>query len=220
MIGVLLSYIYPYSLDKRLKSLFTLLYSAWLSQQFKFFKGQIKGRIRLRGPKYISVGEGSRIEKDVQLLATDSSRGHNYTPEVIIGKNSAIQRGCFISAINKIEIGDGVAVTDYTMILDNVHGDFRDDHFTFNENPDIPDVFLQEMSKRELVSSGPVLIEDNVHIGMFSLILPKTHIGHNSVVAAHSVVSGRIPPYSLVAGNPARIIMTFGKKKKSINQQN
>lgn len=52
----------------------------------------------------------------------------------------------------------------------------------------------------------PVVIEDDVFVGMNSLILKGTHIGTGSVIGAGSVVTGYIPPGVLAAGNPARVI--------------
>jgi len=52
--------------------------------------------------------------------------------------------------------------------------------------------------------SKPVCIEDRVWIGSHCLVLKGVTIGHDSVVAAGSVVHHDVPPYSLVAGNPAR----------------
>lgn len=54
--------------------------------------------------------------------------------------------------------------------------------------------------------SAPVVIEDDVWIGSHCLILKGVTIGHNSVVAAGSVLRKSVPPYSLVVGNPARRI--------------
>lgn len=213
-IGYLASYFYTYRLANILIKIWSYLYTGWIKRRFKIFNGHIEGIITLNAPQYISVGEKTIIQDRVRLLAWDSFHGQKFTPEIKIGKNSFIQKDCFISAVDKIEIGDNVAVTEHTMILDNVHGDFQDNHMTFNVNPEIPDVFLQNAYTRPLASKGPVIIENDVHIGMFCLILPGTVIGHHSVIAAHSVVAKRIPPYSLVAGNPAEVIMTFGKKKK------
>ena len=50
----------------------------------------------------------------------------------------------------------------------------------------------------------PVIIEDDVWVGTRSLILKGVTIGHHSVIAAGSVVRKEVPPYSLMAGNPAR----------------
>lgn len=51
-----------------------------------------------------------------------------------------------------------------------------------------------------------VVIEDDVWIGAFAIILSGAHIGEGSVVSAGSVISSYVPPYSIVAGNPARVI--------------
>ncbi|HVU09966.1 MAG TPA: acyltransferase [Phototrophicaceae bacterium] len=55
-------------------------------------------------------------------------------------------------------------------------------------------------------ASRPIIIEDDVFIGMNSLILKGSHIGHGSVIGAGSVVSGDIPAGVIAAGNPARVI--------------
>ncbi len=214
-IGYAASFVYPYKVAGKLQWIFSWIYTGWMARRFKKFDGHLTGKIVLNDPQYISVGENTTIQERVRLLAWHNFHGQNFTPEIKIGKNSVIQKDCFLSAVDKIEIGDNVAVTEHTMILDNVHGDFQDNHLTFLENPDVPDVFLQNAYTRPLASKGPVIIENDVHIGMFCQIMPGTVIGHHSVVAAHSVVARKIPPYSLVAGNPAQVIMTFGRKKKS-----
>lgn len=58
-------------------------------------------------------------------------------------------------------------------------------------------------------SAGPVIICDNVFIGMRTIILKNTTIGYNCVIGAGSVVKGVIPDNTVVAGNPARVIMTI-----------
>ena len=56
------------------------------------------------------------------------------------------------------------------------------------------------------VSTNPVTIEDDIWIGANAVILPGVTIGHHSVVAAGAVVTKDVPPHSLVAGVPAKII--------------
>ena len=55
-------------------------------------------------------------------------------------------------------------------------------------------------------NSSPVHIEDNVWVGFDAIILPGTTIGRGSVIGSKSVVSGIIPEYSVVVGNPAKVI--------------
>ncbi|MOA49611.1 2,3,4,5-tetrahydropyridine-2,6-dicarboxylate N-acetyltransferase [compost metagenome] len=56
--------------------------------------------------------------------------------------------------------------------------------------------------------SSPVFIEDNVWIGEKAVILKGVRIGHNSIVAAGAVVTKNVPPFSIVAGVPAKVIKT------------
>jgi acetyltransferase-like isoleucine patch superfamily enzyme len=56
------------------------------------------------------------------------------------------------------------------------------------------------------VSTTPVTIEDDVWIGANAVILPGVHIGSHCVVAAGAVVTKDVPPHSLVAGVPAKVI--------------
>ena len=60
--------------------------------------------------------------------------------------------------------------------------------------------------QRPLYSKGPIIIGDYVTIGENCVILPGVTIGNNSVIGANSVVTRSIPPFSVVAGNPARVL--------------
>lgn len=57
--------------------------------------------------------------------------------------------------------------------------------------------------------AGETIIGDNVFIGMNSIILMGAQIGNNVIIGAGSVVSGKVPDNSVVAGNPCRIIRTL-----------
>ena len=56
------------------------------------------------------------------------------------------------------------------------------------------------------VSTSAVVIEDDIWIGANAVVLPGVTIGHHSVVAAGAVVTKDVPPHSLVAGIPAKVI--------------
>jgi acetyltransferase-like isoleucine patch superfamily enzyme len=55
-------------------------------------------------------------------------------------------------------------------------------------------------------SKGPVIIGNDVWIGMNSLILSGVTIGDGAIIGAHSVVTKNVPPYAIAAGNPAKIV--------------
>ena len=56
------------------------------------------------------------------------------------------------------------------------------------------------------IDPGPVQIGENVWIGAMALVLPGAVIGHDSVIAARSVVSGFIPSRCLAMGSPAKVV--------------
>ena len=58
----------------------------------------------------------------------------------------------------------------------------------------------------KLPIKGDTVVGNDVWIGQRSLILPGAKIGDGVIIGANSVVGGEIPPYSIVAGNPARLI--------------
>jgi virginiamycin A acetyltransferase len=55
-------------------------------------------------------------------------------------------------------------------------------------------------------SRGDTIVGHDVWIGYQALVLPGVEIGHGAIVAAASVVSADVPPYAIVAGNPARVV--------------
>lgn len=60
--------------------------------------------------------------------------------------------------------------------------------------------------EREAYSNGPIVINDDVWIATDSIILSGVNVGKGAVIAAGSVVVKDVPPYSIVGGNPAKVI--------------
>ena len=63
--------------------------------------------------------------------------------------------------------------------------------------------------RRKPPRSAPIILGDNVWIGMNSLVLKGVEIGKNAIVAAHAVVTKDVPENALVAGNPARVVKSL-----------
>lgn len=146
------------------------------------------GTARLRG-KALVVNKGTmRIEDRVRLDGTTvrlelvCSGG----AELTIGEGTYINYGSNISATRHVSIGRDCSIGQYAIIMDNDYHQ-AEDHTQMG----IP---------------KPVVIEDNVWIGARVTVLPGARIGKGSVIGAHAVVKGDIPPYSLAAGVPARVI--------------
>lgn len=101
----------------------------------------------------------------------------------------------------KLVIGDLVSIASGVKFL--LGGNHRSDTiFTF------PIKVMFSGYSREAVSKGPIVVEDDVWIGLNSIILSGSYIGKGSVIGAGSVVSGKIPPYSIAVGNPCKVVRT------------
>ena len=109
---------------------------------------------------------------------------------VKIGKNCRIATRNWSSEPYLITIGDDVQLTRYVSIYTHGGGNSIRDRI-----PDF-DIF------------GKVVIKDRAYIGAFSQIMPGVTIGEGAIVAAGSVVTKSVLPYTVVGGNPARIIGT------------
>ena len=67
--------------------------------------------------------------------------------------------------------------------------------------------------------TAPVVIEENVHIGMNCVIFPGVTISKNAIIGAGSVVMHSIPPNSVVTGNPAKVVMSIEMGKHMLNKR-
>jgi acetyltransferase-like isoleucine patch superfamily enzyme len=107
-----------------------------------------------------------------------------------LGNNSNIGPYSYIGCSGYVEIGDNVMISPRVSI------------YSENHNTDTTALPIKEQG----VTRSFVKIEDDCWIAANSVILAGVTIGHGSVVAAGSVVTKDVPPYSIVAGIPARII--------------
>jgi acetyltransferase-like isoleucine patch superfamily enzyme len=110
-----------------------------------------------------------------------------------VGENFAMTGGTLCAA-QRITIGDNVTVGANAIIADT-------------------DFHPLDAAARKVEDSGgesaPVVIEDDVFIGMNCLVMKGVTIGAGSIIGAGSVVTRDIPPHVIAAGNPARIIREY-----------
>ena len=165
----------------------------------------VTGKIELNNPQCVSVGNNVGIGKGTFLGPVIQYAGIQYNPQIIIGDGTLVGKNCTIAAINKVEIGKHVLFAGHVHITDHSHG-YED--------------ILQPIAPQRLSCKGPVIIEDDCWLGFSCEILSGVHIGKHSVVAARSVVTKDVPPYSIVAGNPARIVKQYNFETKQWERKN
>lgn len=185
-------------LNKFLKGKRLAIYSCWITNSFKSCPNTVKfAKIEmLVGADCISIGAQCFFERYLYLTAIKIYNGEHYNPEITIGKMCSFGAFNHITCINKVIIGDNCLTGKWVTISDNNHGttDF--------------DVLHEAPTKRNLSSKGAVIIGNNVWIGDKASILAGVTIGDGAVIAANAVVTKDVPAYSVVGGNPARIIKT------------
>lgn len=142
----------------------------------------IHGSARMDTPPYrkFSLGDYSVIESFACI--------NNAVGDVMIGDHTRI--GLHNTIIGPVTIGNHVNLAQGITVT------------ALNHNFDDPQKRIDEQG----VSTKPVVIEDDIWIGANAVILPGVTIGHHTVVAAGAVVTKDVPPHSLVAGVPAKII--------------
>ena len=102
-----------------------------------------------------------------------------------VGKNSVINFGCYLDNRRGIYIGDNVGIAHNTKI------------YTLGHDLDDPKFGTK---------GAPVYIKDNVFIFSIVMIMPGVTIGEGAIVLAGSVVTRDVEPWTIVGGNPAKII--------------
>lgn len=187
--------LYPYKLSLYV----SIFFSYVMSRRFCYLSHNLKKKVYMeypfyvKGHKYIKCGN-FYSHAGLRLECWDNYGGQTFSPSIIIGNNVCFNFRCHVGAINRVQIGNNVLIGSNVLITDHSHG------YNTLEDINIPP------ANRPLYSKGMVIIEDNVWIGENVSILPNVRVGKNSVIGANSVVLKDVPAYSIVAGNPARII--------------
>lgn len=196
MIYRILHNIWPYDAAFTLERIKRHVYSKWIRYEFHSCgrKCGFGGFSSLCGTRYIDLGSHVYIGKRTVWEVYGEFLGQKFTPSLSIGDGVSFGDDGHITCINKIQIGNGVLFGRKVLITDNAHGGSER---KLLETPP---------KMRPLTSKGPVVIEDNVWIGEMVCIMPGVTIGRGAIIGANTVVTHDVPPYTIVAGNPARVI--------------
>ena len=119
-----------------------------------------------------------------------------------VGPNSHIWSARQVTIGNRVLISHNVDIHD-----NNSHPFDRDARFKHTQT-----IFRTGHPRSDPgIESAPVCIGDDVWIGFGASILKGVTIGEGAIVGARSVVTRDVAPYTVVAGNPARVIKTLSQ---------
>lgn len=124
-------------------------------------------------------------------------------PKIVLGRGACIGRRSMISAKNYIEIGDDVLFAPAVLLMDHNH-EYAD--------PTAP------IHAQGTTEGGRIIVGKNCWLGYGCVIVcakGELIVGENSIIGANSVVTRSIPPRSIVAGNPAKVIRAYDAGSKT-----
>lgn len=137
----------------------------------------------------IRIGLKTQIMEQVLLCANEGS--------ISVGSHSWIGPQCIIYGNGHVKIGSNVMIAAKTTIN------------TISHNHSLLDVPMSQQG----INTAPVVIEDDVWIGLNTTILQGVTIGKGAIVGAGAVVTKDVPPYSIAVGVPAKVSSQRGNNK-------
>jgi acetyltransferase-like isoleucine patch superfamily enzyme len=132
----------------------------------------------------LRVGAGTLFEPNVWITAPGDARVH-------IGEGSFLNLNVMVAAVELVEVGDHCMFANGCFLTDGSH------RF---DDPDRP------VTWQGFTSKGPTRVGDNVWCGANVVITSGVTVGERCVIGANSVVTQDVPPFSIAAGVPAKVL--------------
>jgi UDP-2-acetamido-3-amino-2,3-dideoxy-glucuronate N-acetyltransferase len=144
----------------------------------------------------VTLGEGVSIFAYVNLYGCSVGDRTKIGPFVEIQKNAAVGRDCKISShtfiCEGVHIGDGVFIGHNVTFINDLY-----------PRATAPDGGLQTEADWTVV---PTYVDRGASVGSSATILAGVRVGEGAIVGAGAVVTRDVPPWTIVAGNPARVL--------------
>jgi acetyltransferase-like isoleucine patch superfamily enzyme len=186
-----------------------------------WYDGELPPNVKIDESAYVETTFSFRFFRSQRLPGVEYGRGastylgtmFDMGPEACVTLGTfALVHGARIICDSEIRIGEYALISWNVVLMD-----------TYRVPRDVAGrrAELEIVPQRELrlaaaaVEARPVRIEANVWIGFDSCVLPGVTIGEGSIVGARSVVTSDVPAFTIVAGNPARVIRPLTPEERN-----
>jgi lipopolysaccharide O-acetyltransferase len=184
---------------------FHIMRNRMLAAHLRVDRINIGPRAYLRGLSHVAMGEDFRAGDGLWLQAVTRYGDQWFNPKLTIGNHVRVSHWSHITCTHSVTIGDDVLMGSKVIITDHNHG-------LYGASATSP---LVPPAQRPLESDAFVKIGSNVWLGDGVVVCPGVSMGEGSVAGANAVVTTDVPPFTMVAGVPARAIRRYDMCQKS-----
>ena len=163
---------------------------------------KVTGRIERRHPQ-------ARIRIGAHTLVAGTLVAEDEGSRLTVGNNVFVGGGSLIDCLAEVTIEDDVLISYQVLIMDS-------DNHSMRASERVEDLrrWRQGAYDWSKVRRAPVTIRSRAWIGARATITKGVEIGEGAIVASGAVVTKNVPPFSIVAGNPARIVRELGEDER------
>lgn len=155
-----------------------------LARRQAFARGALHGNVlQMLREGRLEIGPHAVFEPGV-WITSDTGR-------IVIGAGALLNLNVMVAAVERTEIGDHCMLANGCLITDANH------RFDDPQRP---------VPWQGFTTKGPTILEDNVWLGANVVVTSGVRIGRRSVIGANSVVTADVPPFSVAAGAPAKVL--------------
>lgn len=169
----------------------------WVRLFINPFVHKVSRKATIRNYARLDLAPWNMFSLGKKAVIEDFCCINNMVGDVYIGENAHL--GLSNTVIGPVSIGNNTILAQ-NIVLSGLNHGYAD--------PDIP-------IKNQKETTAPIVVEEDCWIGANSVIVAGVTIGKHSIVAGGSVVTKNVPPYTIVGGNPAKVLKQYNPLTKS-----